>query len=66
MSEKTLAKIVFHTLNILTVGFGFALFISVGSMIEALAFNKACLIVAIISIVWIIAYGLFIKYLNRR
>jgi uncharacterized membrane protein len=66
MNTKRMAKIVWNILNFVTVISGFALFVSIGSMIIALEVNKAHLIISVVSILWIIAYSLFIKYLNKK
>lgn len=66
MNAKTLAKIVWNTLNFTTVIFGFALFISISSMIETMLLDKTCLIISAVSIVWIISFILFVRYLNKK
>lgn len=66
MRTKTLAKIVWYALNFVTVGFGFALLISIGSMIMEMMVSKTYLIISTVSIAWIIAYYLFVRYLNKR
>lgn len=66
MNTNRMAKIVWNILNFITVISGFALFVSIGSIIIALEINKAHLIISVVSILWIIAYSLFVQYLNKR
>jgi hypothetical protein len=66
MKDKIIAKIIWNTMNFLTVGFGFALFVSVGSMITEMMVNKTHMIISAVSIIWIIAHSLFIRYLNKK
>ena len=64
--DKTMAKIVWNILRYATVGFGFAWFISVSSMIEEMMVGKTYMIILIVSTIWIIAFFLFVRHLNKE